>query len=119
MGCELNDLAHSYRSLHIPPDAPFTLQPASGRGWGAFAITDIPQGAVILKEKPLFVIRKPHQMITEQDLRAAFQKMSASEKQQFSCIRDNATSPFMNMTDAFAEKSFAISGPGSGTRVHG
>ncbi|KAJ5965108.1 uncharacterized protein N7479_004984 [Penicillium vulpinum] len=28
---------HPYRSLQLPPDAPFELKPSPGKGWGAFA----------------------------------------------------------------------------------
>ena len=73
----------AYRSLHVPSDAPFELKPSSGKGWSAFATRRIERGAMILREKPLFVIRKPHEEITEEDVWAAFQQLIPSEKQQF------------------------------------
>lgn len=64
---------------------------------------------MILREKPLFVIRKPHEEITEEDVRTAFQQLAPSEKRRFLCLRDNASKPFTHMTEAFAENSFALS----------
>ena len=63
---------------------------------------------MILREKPLFVIRKPHYEITEEDVWTVFQKLVPSDKQQFLYIRDNASRPFTHMTRACAENSFAI-----------
>jgi hypothetical protein len=93
----------------MPSDAPFELKPSPGKGWGAFATRRIERGAMILREKPLFVIRKPHEEITEEDVWAAFQQLIPSEKQQFLSLRDNASRPFTHMTQACAENSFAIS----------
>jgi SET domain-containing protein len=64
----------------VPSDAPFELKPSPRKGWGAFAIRRIERGAMILKEKPLFVIRKPHKEITEEDIWAVFQQLILSEK---------------------------------------
>ncbi len=93
----------------MPDDAPFELKPSPGKGWGAFATRRIKRGATILREKPLFVIRKPHQQITEEDIWTAFQHLTTSAKQHFLHLRDNASVPFTRMTEAFAENSFAIS----------
>ena len=64
---------------------------------------------MILREKPLFVIRKPHEEITEEDVWAAFQQLIPSKKQQFLFLRDNASRPFTHITQACAENSFVIS----------
>jgi hypothetical protein len=64
---------------------------------------------MILGEKPLFVVRKPHEEITEGDVQAAFQLLASGEKEQFLSLRDNASRLFRNMSEAFAENSFAIS----------
>jgi hypothetical protein len=64
---------------------------------------------LILREKPLFVIRKPPEEITEHELWAVFHQLAPREKQQFMCLRDNASRPFSSMTDALAENSFRIS----------
>jgi hypothetical protein len=64
---------------------------------------------MILSERPLFLIRKPHEAITEHDVLSALQQLNASEKQQSQCLRDNASRPFFHLTDALAENSFAIS----------
>jgi len=93
----------------VPSDTPFELKPSPGKGWGAFATRQIERGAMILREKPLFVIRKFHEEITEKDVWTAFQQLVPSEKQQFLYLRDNASRPFPHMTEAFAENSFAIS----------
>jgi len=93
----------------VPTDAPFELKPSPGKGWGAFATRPIERGAMILREKPLFVIQKPHEEITEQDLWTAFQQLIPRDKQQFLCLRYNASKPFRSMTEAFAENSFANS----------
>jgi hypothetical protein len=54
-------------------DALFELKPSPKKGRGAFAIRRIKRGAIILKEKPLFDIRKPHKEIIEENIWAAFQ----------------------------------------------
>ncbi|KAL2829914.1 hypothetical protein BJY01DRAFT_254820 [Aspergillus pseudoustus] len=101
--------AHPYSTLHLPPTAPFKLQPSPGKGWGAFATRHISKGSVILTEKPLFTVPKPHEQITEDDLQLAFQRLSLPQKYQFLSLRNNASTPFTSMTDAFAENSFGRS----------
>lgn len=54
------------------------------------------------------MIRKPHEQITEGDVRTAFQHLAPSAKQHFLSLRDNACVPFTRMTEAFNENSFAI-----------
>lgn len=61
-----------------------------------------------MREEPLFVIRKPHENITEGDVWAALQQLVPSEKQQFTHLRDNGSRPFTQLTHAFAENSFSI-----------
>lgn len=75
---------------------------------GAFATRRIMKGAIILEEKPFFIIRKPHQAILDEDIWSAFQKLVPSGKRQFLDLRDNGSRPFICMSDAFAENSFAI-----------
>ncbi|PGH17867.1 hypothetical protein AJ80_04691 [Polytolypa hystricis UAMH7299] len=99
---------HPYRSLKVPSDAPFELKPSPGKGWGVFATRSIGRGDMILREKPLFVIRKPHEEITEEDVYTAFKQLVPSEKQQFMCLRDNGSKLFTQMTHIHAENSFAI-----------
>ncbi|KAF2685938.1 SET domain-containing protein [Lentithecium fluviatile CBS 122367] len=106
-----NVFNHSYRNLHIPIDAPLELKPSPGKGWGAFATRPITQGTIVLKETPLFIIHKPHEAITEQDLWTAFQALPPRDKQLFLCIRDNPSTPFASMTGMFAENSFALTRP--------
>lgn len=98
----------AYRNLHIPKGTPFELEPAAGKGWGAFASQDIKRGALILREFPLFIIRKPHEMIMEDDLHAAFNRMTPRSRQQFLCVRDNASTPFHSFGSAFAENCFRL-----------
>jgi hypothetical protein len=99
----------AYRGLQIPGDAPFELQPSPGKGWGAFATRRIERGAMILRETPLFVIRKLCQDIREEDVQLAFYQLTPHEKQQFLCLRDNSSKSFTSMSKALAENSFAIS----------
>ncbi|KAI2602232.1 hypothetical protein GGR54DRAFT_531612 [Hypoxylon sp. NC1633] len=106
-------LGHPYQGLQVPSDAPFELRPSPGKGWGAFATTRIKQGAIILREKPLFVIPKPHTEITDADISVAFQKLSPRQKQQFLLLRNNASSHFTKREHAFAENSFRIMMPNS------
>ncbi|KAL1857613.1 hypothetical protein Daus18300_010253 [Diaporthe australafricana] len=102
---------HPYRHLNLGPgDVPFELRPSPGKGWGAFATRKIQTGDLILKERPLFVIRKHHQYITELDVRAGFQQLSSREKQQFLGLLDNGDRAFTSMRKAFGENSFAVSG---------
>ncbi|WEW59470.1 hypothetical protein PRK78_004944 [Emydomyces testavorans] len=102
-------LNHPYRTLQVPSDAAFELKPSPGKGWGVFARRRIERGATILREKPLFVIQKPHQAIMGVDVRAAVQQLAPSEKQQFLNLRDNGSRPFTRLTNALAENSFAVS----------
>jgi len=93
----------------VPSDAPFELKPSPGKGWCVFATRRIGKGAMILKEKPLFIIRKLHEEIMEENVWIAIQQLAPSEKEQFLCLRDNASKPFIQMTEAYTENSFAIS----------
>ncbi|KAM7194685.1 hypothetical protein V8F20_007877 [Naviculisporaceae sp. PSN 640] len=105
---------HPYRRLPIPGQAPFELKPSPGKGWGAFATRRINQGALILSEKPLFTIRKPHAQITELDVAMAFQQLPASQKPLFFLLRDNSSASssgqFRSMAHVFAENSFNMAG---------
>lgn len=101
----------------MPGNAPFELNPSPGKGWGAFATRRIKQGATILREKPLFVIRKPHQQITEEDVRTAFQHLTPSAKHHFLHLRDDACVPFTYMSEAFAENSFEINSIGPQAKI--
>lgn len=92
----------------MPANAPITLKPSPGRGWGAFATKEIKQGAIILREDPLFIIWKPHQEISGDDVWGAFQRLKPFEKQQFLLLRDNGSQHFDRMERAFAENSFAL-----------
>ena len=110
----------AYHSLQNLIDAPFEIRPSPGKGWGAFARKPIGRGSIILAEKPLFIIWKPHELIAEVDVQAAFQKLAPNQKQQFLCLRDHASRPFTSMEEAFSEKSFALPVPfGNGISVHG
>ncbi|KAK5988884.1 SET domain-containing protein 5 [Cladobotryum mycophilum] len=109
---------HPYLSLPIPSDAPFELKPSPRRGWGAFAKTRIPQGAIILTEKPLFVIQKPSTEITEHDVLQTFNRLPPAKKQQFLLLRENAAQPFNYMEEAFCENSFNVVQPDGATH-HG
>ncbi|SPQ25777.1 0f64f5e1-8546-4b25-b755-685281cc512f [Thermothielavioides terrestris] len=99
---------HPYRYLNIPKDAPIELKPSAGKGWGVFAKQKIQRGALILQEKPLFVIRKARADITEEDVGRAFQQLSPQQKQQFALLRDNATRIFPCLLMAFAENCFNL-----------
>ncbi|KAF2865684.1 hypothetical protein BDV95DRAFT_252556 [Massariosphaeria phaeospora] len=111
---------HPYRALKIPKNAPFTLNPSPGKGWGAFATQSINAGTMILVEELLFIIRKAHEAITEIDVGAAVQQLTAQQKNQVLLLRDNASKPFSHMTEAFAENSFAIQDREQlQTRAHG
>lgn len=71
-----------------------------------------------MSEKPLFIIWKPHELITEVDVQVAFQQLAPQQKQQFLCLRDHTSRPFTRMEHAFAENSFALP-CGNGAPVHG
>ena len=64
---------------------------------GYFTTRKIERGAVILREKPVFTIRKSHEEITDKDVWTAFQQLAPSEKEQFQCLRDKASKPFTHM----------------------
>ncbi|KAF4974825.1 hypothetical protein FZEAL_8321 [Fusarium zealandicum] len=113
---------HPYLHLQVPTDAPFKLKPSPGKGWGAFATRRIGNGALLLREKPLWVIGKQHTEITEQDIRAAFQGLPPRSKQQFLFLRDNAYGKFTDMKSACAENSFQVASEAEmekGVRAYG
>ncbi|CAG8891230.1 unnamed protein product [Penicillium egyptiacum] len=83
----------AYRRLEAPDEIPFELRPSPGKGWGAFATRRIDRGSLILSEKPTFVIRMSHTEITDY---------------HFLLLRDNGSSCFTSMNEAFAENSFNI-----------
>jgi hypothetical protein len=64
---------------------------------------------MVLRERPLFVIRKSHEDITDEDICAAFQELAPEKKKQFLLLRDNASSPYIHMEHAFAENSWLVS----------
>lgn len=98
----------AYQDLQVPSNVSFELKQSAGKGWGAFATRKIERGAKILEEKPLFIIRKHHEEITEDDVWKAFQQLTPRGKQQFLCLRDNASKLFSSMGYALAENSFAL-----------
>ncbi|KAK2877135.1 hypothetical protein FQN49_001379 [Arthroderma sp. PD_2] len=100
---------HPYLKLRLPRNAPFELKPSPGKGWGVFATKNIKKGALILREKPLFVIRAPLEGCIELEIVAAFQKLTPTEKRQFLCLRDNGSEVFKCMTDAFVDNNSTVS----------
>lgn len=74
---------------------------------------------MILAEKPLFIIHKPHQEITEEDIGMAFRRLAPADKQKFLYLRDNASRPFRYLSDAMAENSFQVHTQGSNLSAHG
>ena len=73
----------------MPVDAPFKLKSSPGKGWDVFTTRQIEREAIILREKSLFVIRKPHEEIMEEDVWVAVQQLTPGEKEQFLYLRDN------------------------------
>jgi hypothetical protein len=95
----------------VPSDAPFQLKPSFGKGWGVFATRKIKRGGVILREKPLFTIRKSVEEITETDLWMAILQLEPHEEEQFLLLRENENtfSPFLHIGHAFHEDSWLVS----------
>ncbi|KAK4246801.1 hypothetical protein C7999DRAFT_41784 [Corynascus novoguineensis] len=104
--------SHPYSCLQLPTDAPFELRSSVGKGWGVFATRRIARGALILREDPLFIIRKHPAHIIEEDVWRAFQQLLPDQKQQFLLLRDNSVKPFTSMNAACAENSFSLRTPG-------
>lgn len=98
----------AYSRLQIPSNAPLELRPSLGKGWGAFATRRIERGSRILSEKPLFIIPRPHTDITEEHVTMVFQKLLPSQKAEFLLLRDNGSTVFRSLIEAFAENSFGI-----------
>ncbi|KAK7421236.1 hypothetical protein QQX98_002366 [Neonectria punicea] len=98
----------AYLHLPVPADAPFELKPSPIKGWGVFATRRIEQGAAIFKEKPLFVIPKPFELITGWDVRMAFQKLPPRSKQNFLRLRNHASGHVANMESVMGENSFQV-----------
>lgn len=63
------------------------------------------------------MIRKPHEQITEEDVRTAFQHLAPRAKEHFLHLRDNACVPFKYMNEAFAENSFAMDSIGPQAKI--
>ncbi|KAJ5373483.1 hypothetical protein N7517_005489 [Penicillium concentricum] len=111
---------HPYGRLLVPDEVPFELRPSPGKGWGAFATRRIGRGSLILSEMPTFVIRMSHTEITDDHVTMAFQKLLPSQKAQFLLLRDNGSSHFTSMNEAFAENSFNIANSDHGEpETHG
>ncbi|KGO68388.1 hypothetical protein PITC_070130 [Penicillium italicum] len=98
----------AYHRLEVPAEVPFELRPSPGKGWGAFATRRIDRGALILSEKPTFIIRRSHTEITDYHIAMAFQQLSPGQKAQFLILRDNGASCFTSLNEAFAKNSFNI-----------
>jgi len=114
--CILANLPYvlAYHQLPIPGNAPFELKPSPEKGWGAYATRRIERGALILSEKPLFIVRKPHAEITNKDVARAVKQMPSSRKPLFFLLRDNASGQFRSVNHAFAENSFNMAGEDPG-----
>ncbi|KAF2670947.1 SET domain-containing protein [Microthyrium microscopicum] len=99
---------HPYRKFQIPPNVPFELKPAPGKGWGLFATRNIKRMDTILDEIPLFMIPKRSQDITEMDVANVVHSLSASDQFVFECLRDNGSEPFKTMLLALKQNFFAV-----------
>lgn len=103
----------------MPSDAPFELKPSPGKGWGAFAKRRISKGATILIDKPLFIIYKLPQDITEEDVLMAFLRLAPADKEKFLRIGDNGSGPFNNCLAAMAQNTFQVPTQGSNLPAYG
>jgi len=63
---------------------------------------------MILRERPLFVIRKQYTEIMDSDILTAFQQLLPGQKQQFLRLRDNGSTRIPSMKQAFRENSFQL-----------
>ncbi|KAG0156773.1 hypothetical protein PDIDSM_3954 [Penicillium digitatum] len=111
--------SHPYLRLEVPDEAPFELRPSLGKGWGVFATRRIDRGALILSEKPTFIIRRSHTDITDYHIAMAFQQLSPSQKAHFLLLRDNGPSCLTSMNKAFAENSFNVTSDLDEPEAHG
>ncbi|EHK43119.1 uncharacterized protein TrAtP1_001696 [Trichoderma atroviride] len=112
-------LNHPYKKLPVPGDAPFELKPSPGKGWGAFAKRRISKGATILAEKPLLIIQKPVQEITDHDVAMAFLQLAPRDKEKFLRLGDNGPGPFESCLAAMAQNTFEFLIRGSNLPVYG
>lgn len=103
---KLTLLAYEILQQLVPSDASFELKPSPGKGWGVFATANIQKGSVILQEKPLFVIYKPYDNITEIDIHNSFNNLTSHEKALFLSLRNNSSTEFTSMRAAFEQNSF-------------
>ncbi|KAJ5291234.1 hypothetical protein N7478_000485 [Penicillium angulare] len=74
---------HLYSYLEIPKDAPIKLKSSPGKGWGVFATRRIKKRSPILSKSALFVVERPHDKITEDDLIQHIQELSAHQTVQY------------------------------------
>lgn len=95
----------------MPTTAPFKLNTSPRKGCGVFATRNISRGELILRETPLFIIRKPNWQMNEQDISKAVQRLPTGQKAQFSSLRINGETPFKSFGQAFAGNSFLITSP--------
>lgn len=79
----------AYLDLPIPKYAPIELRPTPGKGWGVFATRDIKRGSLIMKERAMFIIRKPSDSITEQDVYQAVERLSDPQMHIIACLSGN------------------------------
>jgi hypothetical protein len=109
--CFTDPQVSSLSPLERPIGCTHRVETLPEEGWGVFAKEPIARGASILREKPLFVIRKPHQHIREEDIWQAFAQLSPPQKEQLLLLRDNASTPLSSMDKAVAEKFFNLCSP--------
>ena len=96
----------------VDDDSCYEIRPAPGKGLGVFATKFIPAGTLILSENALFIIKKPSDFITEQDVVLGYNKLSADEKRIFDQMRDSKAeaglNPFNFKSGRFHANKFAV-----------
>lgn len=72
----------AYHRLVLPDGAPFELKESPRKGWGAFATRNIRKGDLIVADKPLLVFTKLPELLTLDELLAAFRQLSPHQQEQ-------------------------------------
>ncbi|KAF9894854.1 hypothetical protein FE257_004475 [Aspergillus nanangensis] len=95
---------HSYRSIDIPDNAPFGLEPSPINGWGAFATRRIDRGSLILSEQPLCNIPLPTAWLSGRLLAQTFARLPPRHQEQLLSLHSPGS--FTTVMEVFGQNSF-------------
>ncbi|KAK4610197.1 SET domain-containing protein 5 [Fulvia fulva] len=77
-----------------------------GKGYGLLATNDISPGTVIFQEGPIMRIDKPGSLLTEDDVSAAFDKLSTSEQEAIMALNEDKKLDRSRLMGIFKSNTF-------------